>query len=294
MNNQNQDFQNSEVNNVSEHKQQVKILVVTGFGINCEEETAAAYRMSGANAYISHLNDLFSGKIKLGDFDLLHLPGGFSFGDDLGSGKVLADKLKFKHLPDGVSFFSEIKKFLAEGKFIFGICNGFQALVKLGILPNISGNFEQEVTLTSNSSGHFEDRWCILKRNRFNTSPFLSMIENIELPVRHGEGRLLFSNAIVRDKIIEMGLNCLSYCDLGGNPTDQYPMNPNGSELNCAGLSDPTGRVLGIMPHPEAYLSLYNHPEWPSMKRHGKSEKEEGEGIKIFRNIVSHIRKNKA
>ncbi|MBF0545572.1 MAG: phosphoribosylformylglycinamidine synthase subunit PurQ [Candidatus Riflebacteria bacterium] len=271
---------------------QVKVLVVTGFGINCEEETAAAYRMAGAHAYISHLNDLLNGKIRLHDFNLFHLPGGFSFGDDLGSGKVLADKLRYKPMSDGTSFFSEIKKFLADGKYIFGICNGFQALVKSGLLPNISGKFEQEITLTNNLSGHFEDRWCVLKTNFQKKSPFLKEINHIHLPVRHGEGRLLFAHAGIRDKIVDLGLDCLTYCDQVGNPTSEYPFNPNGAELNCAGITDTTGRILGIMPHPEAFLSIYNHPEWPRIKRERKLENEEGDGLKIFRNIVNHIRKN--
>ncbi len=267
---------------------EVRALVVTGFGINCEEEMAAAYRLAGAQADIVHLNQVFKERVSIHDYDILNFPGGFSFGDDLGSAKVLSNKFKFKKMASGRHFIDDLARFLQDGHFIVGVCNGFQALVKMGLLPNLSGNFEQEVTLTHNDSGKFEDRWVTCGVNPHSKTPFLRHIERIDLPVRHGEGKLIIGNEDIRRAIVDQHLNCLSYLGPDGQSTSEYPYNPNGSELNCAGLTDPSGRVFGLMPHPEAYLSLYNHPDWPRRKREGV-ESEEGEGLQVFRNIVEYI-----
>ena len=268
---------------------EVRALVVTGFGINCEEEMAAAYRLAGAQADIVHLNRVFKEQASIHDYDVLNFPGGFSFGDDLGSAKVLSNKFKFKKTASGRYFIDDLARFLQDGHFIVGVCNGFQALVKMGLLPNIDGNFEQEVTLTHNDSGKFEDRWVTCGVNPQSKTPFLQNITTIDLPVRHGEGKLVIKNNATRQAIVEQHLNCLSYLGPDGQSTDKYPFNPNGSELNCAGLTDLNGQVFGLMPHPEAYLSLYNHPDWPKRKREGTAS-EDGEGLQVFRNIVSHIR----
>jgi phosphoribosylformylglycinamidine synthase len=267
----------------------VRALVLTGFGINCEEEMAAAYRLAGAEASIAHLNELFLERIRLQDFDILNFPGGFSFGDDLGSGKVLANKLRYKRLSSGKLFFDDLQSFLKDGKHVLGVCNGFQALVKMGLLPNIGGSFEQEVTLTRNDSGIFEDRWVGCATAPLRASPFLTGIGRIRLPVRHGEGKLVIRDDRIRKEIVSRGLNCLSYCDESGRPTQRYPDNPNGAELACAALSDASGQVLGIMPHPEAYLSFYNDPSWPQLRRSGQADGDAGEGLRIFQNIVRHV-----
>lgn len=266
----------------------VRALVLTGFGINCEEEMAAAYRLAGAEATIVHLNDVFLEKVTIHDYDILNFPGGFSFGDDLGSGKVLANKLKYKSLSSGRSLMDEIHRFLAQGKYILGICNGFQALVKMGLLPNLDEKAEQEVTLTRNDSGRFEDRWVTCRVSRGTRTPFLKGLDLIDLPVRHGEGKLVIPEARMA-AIVERNLNCMSYVDDTGEPTGTYPANPNGSDLHCAGMVDTTGHILGMMPHPEAYLSLYNHPDWGGRRRRNPGISEDGEGLAIFRNIVSHI-----
>ena len=268
----------------------VNALIVTGFGINCEEEMAAAYRLAGAEATIVHLNDILVEGFSIHDFDALNFPGGFSFGDDIASGRVLANKMKFKKLPSGKTFLDEIRQFLDDKKYILGVCNGFQVLVKMGLLPNISGNLEQEVTLTGNDSGKFEDRWCYCKVSPQSNSPFLYDLDVIHLPVRHGEGKLIIKNDVLRQNILDKSLNCLTYSDAEGNPMDDYPGNPNGAELNCAGLTDLTGQILGLMPHPEAYLSLYNHPNWGQLKRQRADISEEGDGLKVFKNIVRHIK----
>lgn len=273
--------------------QTVQSLVITGFGINCEEELAAAYQLAGATPHIVHLNDILIKGLSIHNFDILNFPGGFSFGDDISSGKVLANKIKYKQLPSGKTLLDELQVFLANGKFIMGICNGFQVLVKLGLLPDISGTVAQEVTLTNNNSGKYEDRWCYCKVNPKSKTPFLKGLTQFAVPVRHGEGKLVIKNKAIEQQIVDKGLNCLSYCDENGNLTDEYPLNPNGAALNCAGLSNSTGQVFGLMPHPEAYLSLYNHPNWGQMKRQTPNISEDGEGLQIFKNIVSHVMEQK-
>ena len=268
----------------------VKSLVVTGYGINCEKELAAAYKLAGAEAKIVHLNDVFLGKVKITDFDILNFPGGFSFGDDLGSGKVLANKMKYKRMADGELFYNVILEFIAAGKFVLGICNGFQFLVKMGLLPNVGNEHAQEVTLTLNDSGKFEDRWVYCRTNPALVTPFMKGIDKIALPVRHGEGKLIIRDEQILKGIKDKNLNCLSYTDSEGNITAEYPLNPNGSDLNCAGLCDETGQVFGLMPHPEAFLSIYNHPDWGRMKRLHPELTDDGEGLKIFKNIVQHIK----
>jgi phosphoribosylformylglycinamidine synthase len=267
----------------------IRALVLTGSGINCEEEMAAACRLAGAHAEIVHLSRIFNGEVSIHDYDLLNLPGGFSFGDDLGSAKVLANQLKVRPIASGIPFMEEIQRFLADGKYIIGVCNGFQALVKMGLLPNTGGKGEQEATLTFNDSGKFEDRWVTCKVLEDPPTPFLKGIDTLDLPVRHGEGRLIFRDESVRRAVVEKKLNVLAYADRQGHVTHTYPYNPNGSELNCAGLCDPSGQIFGLMPHPEAYLTVYNHPDWNRRKKTGQLTGEKGEGLKIFENVVGRV-----
>jgi phosphoribosylformylglycinamidine synthase I len=267
----------------------VKALVLTGFGINCEEETAAAYRLAGAEANIVHFNEVLVNGYSIHDYDILHFPGGFSFGDDLSSGKVMANKIRYKKLATGKTLLDEIKDFINNGKYVMGICNGFQMLVRLGLLPNTNLYFEQQATLAHNDSAKYEDRWVYCKVNTMSETPFLKGIDILPVPVRHGEGKLVFGNDTMRQIVKTKALNCLSYCMEDGSSASEFPYNPNGSELNCAALCDPTGQVFGLMPHPEAFLSLYNHPNWGQIKRKNPNVSEEGAGLKIFQNIVSHI-----
>ncbi|GAB2963436.1 phosphoribosylformylglycinamidine synthase subunit PurQ [Hymenobacter coalescens] len=276
------------------NEKRVHALVLTGFGINCEEELAAAYRLAGGQATIVHFNQVLSGETSIHDYDVLNFPGGFSFGDDLGSGVVMANKVRFRKLPSGRTLLEEIGAFIQAGGYVVGICNGFQMLVKMGLLPDFAGQQEREVTLTHNASGRYEDRWVRLAVNPNNRSPFLKGLTSLEVPVRHGEGRLVIRDEAIRSRILAEGLNCLTYCDAAGCETELYPHNPNGAELNCAGLTDTTGHVFGLMPHPEAFLSLYNHPDWARRKRLDLTVSEEGDGLKLFRNIVEHIRQTRA
>ncbi len=268
-----------------------KALIITGFGINCETEMAAAYQLAGAQSTIVHINDIFDGSCSIHDYDILNFPGGFSYGDDLGSGKVMANKLKYKLLPNQKTLLNELKIFIAEGKFILGICNGFQFLVRLGLVPNTQLSFTQEATLAQNDSGIFEDRWVYCKVNPEAHSPFLKGIDILPVPVRHGEGKLILAPEL-SEEIRQQNLHTLTYCDAQGHPATEYPANPNGSAFQIAGLSDTTGQILGLMPHPEAFLSIYNHPNWAKLKRDNPTLSEEGLGLQIFKNIVNHIKTN--
>jgi len=268
----------------------VKSLILTGFGINCEIEMGAAYKNAGAEVTIIHFNELMNGDYNLHDFDILNFPGGFSFGDDIASGKVMSNKVKYKKMQSGNTFIEEIEKFIKYGKYILGICNGFQILVQLGLLPNLNNDFEPETALVQNDSNKYEDRWVYCKVNPNVKTPFLKGIELLPVPVRHGEGKLVIKDDAIRKQILDNELIALSYADKEGNITDEYPKNPNGAEFNTAGLTDPTGQIFGLMPHPEAYLSFYNNPSWARLKREGKEIKRENTGQVIFDNIVNELK----
>ncbi len=268
----------------------VRALILSGFGINCEEEMAAAYQQSEADAAIVHIKDLFSQKVSLLDFDILNLPGGFSYGDDLGAGRVLAHNLRYKKMANGTPFFQELLAFLEAGKYILGICNGFQTLLSLGLLPGLSTTYEQHASLIANDSGKFEDRWCRCTVPLDVKMPLLTPGATFDLPVRHGEGKLIVAPYVKREMLAQ-GLIVMQYCDHKGRPTQEYPYNPNGSYMSCAALTNPSRQIVGMMPHPEAFLSIYNHPNWGSMIRHKPNHTQEGEGLVFFRQIISFINK---
>jgi len=256
-----------------------KTLILYGYGINCDNETQYGFELVGAEAEKVHVNQLINGEKQLRDYQILAIPGGFSFGDDVGAGKVLATKIKY-------NLAAEFSEFIKEGKLIIGICNGFQVMVKLGILPGFNGSYDrQEVTLTFNDSGKFEDRWVYLKMNQKSQCIWAKGTETIYLPVRHGEGKFVSRDDKVRERLIEQNQIVAQYTDEKGNLSG-YPFNPNGSELNIAGICDETGRIFGLMPHPEAFLFPQNHPRWTREKI------QEGEGLKIFKNAVNFV-KNK-
>lgn len=257
-----------------------KALVLTGYGINCDMETQHALKLAGGFAERIHLNDLINGIVKLSEFQILALPGGFSFGDDIASGKVLANMIKY-------NLGEQIKEFIDAGKLIIGICNGFQAMVKMGLLPGFNRDYAtQEVTLTFNDSGRFEDRWVHLKANKNSKCVFIEGINNIYIPVRHGEGKFVVKNPEVLAKLKKDNHIVFQYTDKGGK-LEGYPYNPNGSIDNIAGICDETGRIFGMMPHPEAYQHRTNHPSWTR-----EDLPEEGEGVQIFRNAIKYVREN--
>jgi phosphoribosylformylglycinamidine synthase I len=255
-----------------------KVLVLTGYGINCDIETQHAFKLAGAEADRVHLNDLINGTKTLSDFDILAFPGGFSFGDDIASGKVLANMIRY-------NLGEKIQDFIDENKLIIGICNGFQAMVKMGLLPAFDRDYmTQEVTLTFNDSGRFEDRWVHLKANQSSKCVFTKGIENIYLPVRHGEGKLVAKTPQVLSRLKKNNHIVFQYVDREGNLSG-YPDNPNGSVDNIAAICDESGRIFGMMPHPEAFQHRTNHPRWTR-----EELPEEGAGLAIFRNAVEFVK----
>lgn len=257
-----------------------KVLVLTGYGINCDMETQHAFKLAGAEAKRVHINDLINGKERLEDYHILAFPGGFSFGDDIASGKVLANMIKY-------NIGEQIQEFIDTGKLIIGICNGFQAMVKMGLLPGFNGDYAtQEVTLTFNDSGRFEDRWVHLKAKERSKCVFMKGIDRIYLPVRHGEGKFIAKNPQVFAGLKKGNHIVLQYTDTQGNPAG-YPHNPNGSIDNIAAICNETGRIFGMMPHPEAFQHRTNHPRWTR-----EELPEEGAGIAIFRNAVEYVKDN--
>ncbi len=255
----------------------VRALVLAGYGINCEAETRVAFERAGATATIMHLGDLVESPAFLRQQHILAVPGGFSFGDDVGSGKILANRLRYR-LGDA------LREFVAARKLMIGICNGFQVLVKLGILPLFDGDFVQETTLTHNDSGRFEGRWVRVTGDPASVCVWTRGIASMELPVRHGEGKFLVRGESVLERLRAGGQIALRYAGAGGGPAKGvYPANPNGSLDDIAGICDPSGRIFGLMPHPEAFLEGTNHPRWT---REGLLP--EGAGLAIFRNGVAY------
>jgi phosphoribosylformylglycinamidine synthase len=264
----------------------VRALVLTGYGINCEQEMAHGYRLAGARVSIAHLSDVLEGDVNLDDFHILNFPGGFSFGDHLAAGRALADKLKVTR-----GFWSKLKKFVKDKKYIWGVCNGFQVMAKLGILPMVEGKLGQvELTLVPNDSGVFEDRWVTLRVNPDSPCVYTRHMTEIVLPCRHGEGKVVIREDL-QDRLIDSAFVTLQYSDESGNPTEAYPLNPNGSYRGIAGVCDRSGRIFGLMPHPEAHLFFTNHPNWTHKKiemfRRGiRTLPVEGEGMTMFHNVV--------
>jgi phosphoribosylformylglycinamidine synthase len=266
----------------------VKAIVLTGNGTNCEMEMAHACKLAGADvADIVHISELLYGEKRLADYSFLNLPGGFLDGDDLGSAKAGANRFLHARIWGHKEIlFADLIKFIDAGKLILGVCNGFQLMVKLGLLPALNGNYsDQSTTLTFNDSGRFEDRWVYLKANEQSPCVFTKGIDVVYFPVRHGEGKFVPKNAAVIKQIEKKNLFALQYCLADGSITMDYPANPNGSANAIAGICNETGRLFGLMPHPEAYLHRTNHPRWTR-----ELLPEEGQGLTIFRNAVNFIR----
>jgi phosphoribosylformylglycinamidine synthase len=258
----------------------VNAIVLTGFGINCDLETAEALRRAGAVPSRRHVNDLVTDPGLLDGASILAVPGGFSFGDHVGSGRILANRLRHQ-LGD------PLRRFVDAGNLVIGICNGFQVLAKMGILPRFDEEFRQEVTLTHNDSGRFENRWVVLQTQPATPCVWLRGIDRLELPVRHGEGKFIPRDGATLERLRAGGHIALRYAGPGGTlARGAFPANPNGSVDDIAGICDATGRVFGLMPHPEAFRDGTNHPLWT---RRGRPE-DEGAGLQVFRNAVAYVR----
>ena len=253
-----------------------RVCIIVGLGINADAELGQAFRMVGAAASFVHVKDLIADPARVSSFGILAFPGGFSFGDHLGSGKVFATLFRRNLGP-------ALDGFVSRGGLVIGVCNGFQVLTKMGVLPNMSGSSTQEASLIHNDSGVFEDRWVRVRFDDRSRCVWTRGINEMDLPVRHGEGKFVVRSPESLARLAGDGLIALRYASPGGGPP-AYPEDPNGSDGHVAGICDPSGRVFGLMPHPEAFLHPQNHPDWTT------GSIKSGEGLRIFDNGVRAAR----
>jgi phosphoribosylformylglycinamidine synthase len=252
---------------------EVKTLILRVPGTNCDMETAFSFEQAGAQVDLVHVGELVHHQISLSDYQIMVIPGGFTYGDDISAGRILANELRLR-LGD------EIRKFVDGGRLILGICNGFQVLVKAGILPESSRENTQPLTIAGNDSGRFECRWVYLRTDKASPCIFTRGIDVMYLPVAHGEGK------VVIDPRVQEELNvALRYADETGDIQAGYPYNPNGSVDNIAGICDATGRIFALMPHPERFIRWTQHPRWTREPR-----REYGDGFRIFLNAVEWVK----
>ncbi|KPK78193.1 MAG: phosphoribosylformylglycinamidine synthase [Phycisphaerae bacterium SM23_30] len=260
---------------------QVKVLVLRTAGTNCDVETCYAFELAGARAQRVHVNRLIENPGLLEGYQILALPGGFSYGDDIAAGRILANQL-VHHFRD------EVRAFIDADKLVIGICNGFQVLVMTGILPGLpnpeNDGVAQQATLACNDSGKFEDRWVYLQPGS-NKCVFVEPDRRIYLPVAHGEGKLCFAQPKLLEQARANGQVAFRYVDAEGR-FGAYPINPNGSTDHIAGLCDATGRVLGMMPHPERHVHRTHHPHWTRLT---EQEPQKLNGLSIFANAVRYF-----
>jgi len=262
-------------------------IVLTGYGINCDDETKYAFERAGANADIVHVNDLIKNPGRLDDYQIFMFPGGFSYGDDTGSGKALANRIK-NNLMD------EMKKFIERDTLMLGICNGFQVMTMIGIVPGLSDSFGSvEVALEHNKTSRYQCRWVDLKIEKNSPSVFTRGLETLHVPVAHGEGNF-YASPEVLGRIEEQSLVTMRYMMPDGSETGgEFPYNPNGSLNDIASICDRSGRIMGLMPHPERGMFFNQRDDWTFLKekygREGKELPVESDGILIFKNAVEYF-----
>jgi phosphoribosylformylglycinamidine synthase len=262
----------------------VQVLIITGYGLNCEAESRHAWERAGAEASLVHLHDLLEHPGQLHDHAALMFIGGFSYGDHMSSGHVFALRLRNRLRDD-------LQRFIDDGKLMLGVCNGFQIMIKLGLLPGLDGAyFDQKLALMQNDCGTFQNFWVDLRFEPDSPCVFTRGLERMTLPIRHGEGKIFTPKKDVLAAVEEAGGAACRYVDPdSGKPTQAFPHNPNGSLNAIAGLTDRTGRLFGLMPHPEAFLFPWNHPRWDLRKAGGGALPEHGDGLTIFRNAVTYL-----
>lgn len=264
----------------------VKVLVFSGYGLNCEEETKFAFDLAGGSADIVHINDLIDKTKSLNDYQILAIPGGFSYGDDTGSGNAYASKIK-NHL------WKDLEKFIKNGGLIIGICNGFQILTRLGLLPALKGKYgTQQITLLHNDSARYKTRWVDLKV--VNDSPWLKDVDTFSVAIAHGEGKFYADKAVL-EELKKKNIIALKY--IKGEICDYQNLeaNPNGSMEDVAGITDESGRILGLMPHPERAIFFNQFPNWELLKekylREGIELPEYAKPLQIFKNAINYFKK---
>jgi phosphoribosylformylglycinamidine synthase I len=248
----------------------VKVLMLRAPGTNRDVDTQIAFEVAGAEVASALVTELFRREKRLSDYHIAIIPGGFTYGDDISAGRIMANEIRLRLGED-------IKKFVADGRLVLGICNGFQVLVKTGILPGISGQSAQPVTLTNNDSGKFECRWVYLKANQTSPCVFTKGIDLVYAPVAHGEGKLVAEPGMTEKLNV-----VVQYVDAKGRTKAGYPCNPNGSVNDIAGICDASGRIFGLMPHPEDFIRWTQHPRWTREK-----ERQDLYGLQIFTNAVA-------
>jgi phosphoribosylformylglycinamidine synthase I len=258
-----------------------KTLILRAAGTNCDAETAHAFELAGAEAGFVHVNRLLERPETLDEYQILAIPGGFSYGDDIAAGRILANQLTH-HLR------TPLHRFVESGKPVIGVCNGFQVLVKTDLLPgSIGGRSGQTCTLTHNDSHRFIDRWVHLSPRPGKCIWTAGVPSVFELPVAHGEGKFLPADRAVRDALWDNGQVAIVYTAADGAPAcGAFPENPNGSVDDIAGVCDPTGLVFGLMPHPERYVDPLQHPAWTRQRPLPK----QGQGLVMFANAVRQVR----
>ncbi|UCE17354.1 MAG: phosphoribosylformylglycinamidine synthase I [Gemmatimonadota bacterium] len=259
----------------------VKTCILRAAGTNCDLETDHAFQLAGSETELVHINRLKRKERDLANYHILVIPGGFTYGDDIAGGKILANELKY-------NLQESIREFIDDGKLILGICNGFQVLVKAGLLSGDGkGREVQRITLTWNDSAKFEDRWIYLKILDNKRCVFTRGMEGLlYIPVAHAEGKFVTSNDDAMRQLWANNQVVCQYVDPQGAPAE-YPWNPNGSMDAIAGICDRTGRIFGLMPHPERHIHPTNHPRWTRGFR-----SRQGEGLQIFKNAVDFVKHN--
>ncbi|MCK9581530.1 MAG: phosphoribosylformylglycinamidine synthase subunit PurQ [Methanoregula sp.] len=262
-----------------------KALIMSGFGINSEMETQVALNRAGMDADIVHINDLIDNRTQLCDYRLLVFPGGFSYGDDTGAGNAYANRVRN-------NLWKDVEEFLDGDNLILGICNGFQILANLGLVPAFDRQYKRDIALMPNRKGVLECRFVTLKPSADNL--WTKGIERIYCPVSHGEGNFSCSKETL-DKIRRRKMIAFTYCREDLNPANgEYPYNPNGSVEDIAGITSTDGKVLGMMPHPERAMEFVNLYDWPlkkeQMKRQGIPVPAESMNMQFFKNVVEYFR----
>jgi len=257
-----------------------RTLILRAAGVNCDEEIAHAFELAGSTTQLLHVNRLLENPKVLDEFQIIAVPGGFSYGDDIAAGRILANQIAH-HLHDA------LHDFLAAGKPMIGVCNGFQVLVKTDLLPGpLAGNSGQNCSLTNNDCGRFVDRWIRLAP-RSKKCIWTTDLSPLDLPIAHGEGKFVPADDSVRKALWENDQVALVYVNEDDSAANgAFPANPNGSVDDIAGVCDASGLVFGLMPHPERFTSPLQHPAWTRLAR----LPDEGAGMKIFRNAVEHVR----
>lgn len=250
----------------------VRVLTLRTAGTNCDHEGSAAFRAAGAQVDHRHVQEIYASPKELAKYRVVFFPGGFSYGDDVAAGKIQAVETK-------LFLFDALSEFVDRGGFLLGVCNGFQMLVKTGLLPGWQRG-RQEFALTNNDSARFEDRWVRLRVEKSRCA-FLDPGWAFDAPVAHGEGKFLAKDEETLARLKRENLVVFRYLDRQGEPAKSFPENPNGSVDAIAGITDATGRILGLMPHPERHSLPHHHPQWTRDRI-----ADAGAGLRLFENLV--------